>query len=416
MSQQETNNWRYLIHQYLTNKISREEFEYLLKHIEDQNGLVTLMPVFQDIWDETIDVSSEERKEWDAKFDIMMQKLKPGESPVIKPSKGRLRKMYRLAAASILLFMFGAGGYYLFSRIEKSETNSKYQIAATSPADVQPGSNGAILTLSDGRQIILDSTGNGTLATESTTHIVKKGGQVIYHASGSGADVNVNTPVTYNTMSTPMGKEYQLVLPDGSKVWLNAASSITFPTSFTGKERRVAITGEAYFEVMPLNIKNGKGTVPFIVSINPASHENTDIEVLGTHFNVNAYPDEDVIKTTLVEGAVRVRKGLESSVITPGQQAQMISNGGIKLIKNADVEEATAWKNGRFDFDNTKIEMIMRQVARWYNVEVIYKAKIDEHYTVNILRNIPVSNLLKYLEMSGGVRFEIDENKIIVTQ
>ena len=403
-----------MIHQYLTNKISREEFEYLLKHIEDQNDLVTLMPVFQDIWDETIDVSSEERKQWDAKFDIMMHELKPREGTVVKPFRRRFKKIYRLAAASILLFMFCAGGYYLFSRINKSETNSKHQIAATGPADVQPGSNGAVLTLSDGRQIILDSTGNGTLAIESNTNIIKKGGQVIYHASGS--DVDVNIPIAYNTMSTPRGKEYQLVLPDGSKVWLNAASSITFPTSFTGKERRVAITGEAYFEVMPLNVRNGKGTVPFIVTVNPASYKNTDIEVLGTHFNVNAYPDEETIKTTLIEGAVRVRKGLESSVLIPGQQAQMINNGGIKLIKDADVGEAIAWKNGRFDFHNMKIEMIMRQVARWYDVEIVYETKINERYTVNILRNIPVSNLLKYLEMSGGVRFEIDKNKIIVTQ
>lgn len=412
MSKLDTNDWRYLIQQYLDNKISRSEFEYLLKNIKSHTDLFDLTPVLKDKWDEPFEISPEDRNEWDAKFETMMQKVEPGESPVIIPPKSRFRKMYRLAAASVIFIMVCTVSYFLFFGINKQEKKSSHKLAKTGRVDLAPGSNGAVLTLSDGRQIVLDSAGNGTLAIESNTDIIKKGGQVIYHTSGA----DDNMPVAYNTMSTPKGKEYQLVLPDGSRVWLNAASSITFPTSFTGKERKVAITGEAYFEVMPINMKNGKGTVPFIVTINPASHENTDIEVLGTHFNVNAYPDEEAIKTTLIEGAVRVRKGLESSVITPGQQAQMINNGGIKLIKNANVEEAIAWKNGRFDFDNMKIEMIMRQVARWYNVDIVYEAEINERYTVNILRNIPVSNLLKYLEMSGGIRFEIDENKIIVTR
>ncbi|MEO6134839.1 MAG: FecR domain-containing protein [Ginsengibacter sp.] len=417
MSKLDTNNWQYLIQQYLDNKISREEFEYLLKNVESRNDLSDLMPVLKNKWDESFEISAADRIKWDAKFDTMMQEFATKESTEIKSiggsrkKKGSLKKIYRLAAASIILFIFCGGIYFLINNFNKQKRSDQV-LAKVVKADVQPGSNGAILILSDGKQIVLDSTGSGTLAIENNTHIIKKEGQVAYESSEKISDV----PLAFNTMITPRGKEYQLILPDGSKVWLNAASSITFPTAFTEKERKVSISGEAYFEVVHIDKHNGKGTVPFIVTINSNNGESTEIEVLGTHFNVNAYDDEMALKTTLLEGAVRVNKNLKTTFLNPGQQAQVFDNGEIKLIKNANVSEAVAWKNGRFDCSNMDIEMIMRQVARWYDVEIEYASKIKERYTVNMLRNIPVSNLLKFLELSGGVSFKIEGKKITVMQ
>lgn len=411
MSKLDTNNWQYLIQQYLDNKISRDEFEYLLKNIESRNDLSDLLPVLQSKWDESSEMSAGDKIEWDTKFETMMEELGTKESPVIKLPNSRFRKIYQLAAASIILFIILGGVYFLIYNFNKQEIPDQ-ALAKVVKADVEPGSNGAILILSDGKQIVLDSTGSGTLAIENNTHIIKKEGQVAYQSSEKIS----NVPVAFNTMVTPRGKEYQLILPDGSKVWLNAASSITFPTAFTEKERKVSISGEAYFEVVPMNKHNGKGTVPFLVTINSNNGESTEIEVLGTHFNVNAYDDEIALKTTLLEGAVRVNKGLKTSFLNPGQQAQVFDNGEIKLIRNANVSEAVAWKNGRFDCSNMDIEMIMRQVARWYDVEIEYASNIKERYTVNMLRNIPVSNLLKFLELSGGVSFKIEGKKITVMQ
>lgn len=411
MSKLDTNNWQYLIQQYLDNKISRDEFEFLLKNIENHHDLSNLMPVLKDKWEESFKISTEDQIKWEAKFDNMMKGFGTKESTKMKSFGGSLKKNYRLAAASIIFFILCGGIYFLIDNFSKQKMPGQ-ALAIVLKADVQPGSNGAILILSDGKKIVLDSTGSGTLAIENNTYIIKKEGQVTYQSLEKKYDV----PVAYNTMITPRGKEYQLILPDGSKVWLNAASSITFPTAFAAKERKVSITGEAYFEVVPIHKQNGKGKVPFIVTIHSNHGESTEIEVLGTQFNVNAYEDELAQKTTLIEGAVRVTRGLETSLLNPGQQARVFDNGEIKLIKNANMSEAVAWRNGRFDCSNMDIEMIMRQVARWYDVEILYDSKIKEQYTINILRNIPVSSLLKYLEYSGGVSFKIEGKKITVIQ
>jgi len=236
---------------------------------------------------------------------------------------------------------------------------------------------------------------NGALAEQQGSKIIKKGTQLIY--SGGGA----NTEVAFNTMSTPRGRQFQLVLADGSMVWLNAASSIRFPTAFTGKDRKVEVTGEVYFEVAKNPSK------PFKVMAN-----GTEIEVLGTHFNIDAY--DEVTKTTLLEGSVKINTQNKTSFLKPGQQAQIVAGGEIKTSNSVDVEQVMAWKNGRFVFEDADLQTIMSQVSRWYDVDVVYQDKMPKRsFTADISRNTNLSVFLKVLDVSG-IHFKIEGKKLLV--
>ena len=264
--------------------------------------------------------------------------------------------------------------------------------------DVSPGSDKAILTLADGSTIALDNAQNGTLAQQGNAKIIKLDGKLFYDQTNKNS-----AEVVYNTISTPKGGQYQLELPDGSLAWLNASSSIYFPTSFIEKERRVQVTGEAYFEVARNRNK------PFIVGIN-----NSEIQVLGTHFNINSYNDEDDMRTTLAEGSVKFVNGSTTSMLKPGQQSQLAKDGSVKVVNDVDVERVVAWKNGLFDFENAGIETVMRQLSRWYDVDVEYKGATDDLFIAEMPRKIKLSDALKALELTGKVRFDIEGRKIIV--
>lgn len=313
-------------------------------------------------------------------------------------AKSTIVPIKRIAVAAALLGIIILSTFLLLNRsrqqqLAKAETSShKFK------DDVAPGGNKATLTLADGSVILLDDAKNGTLAQQGSSKVIKLDGKVLYDLASQKTK-----QVFYNTISTPKGGQYQLELPDGSLVWLNASSSIHFPTSFVEKERRVEITGEAYFEVA----KNaGK---PFIVTVN-----NSEVQVLGTHFNINAYSDEDELRTTLLEGAVKFVDGINTSFLQPGQQSQLTKDRGLKVVNDVDVDEVIAWKNGRFNFDNAGIETIMRQFARWYDVEIEYKGKTDDIFVAEMSRNIKLSDALKALELTGRVKFEIDGKKIVV--
>lgn len=304
-----------------------------------------------------------------------------------------------IAAAAVLVLGFGL---YWWSGQEFSKIADQNTRQTAVLTDLPPGGNKAVLTLSDGSEIILDSAKNGNLGSQGNSEIIKsKTGELIYNA-GSGKAVNA---IVFNTVTTPKGGQYHIVLPDGSGVWLNAASSLKFPTSFTGKERRVEITGEVYFEVM----HNAK--MPFIVKIN-----ETEVAVLGTHFNVMAYPDEKTIKTTLLEGSVKVSRAGKSATLSPGQQASITNSlDNIRVLANVDTEKEMAWKNGYFQFENENLESIMRQVSRWYDVDVNYDGNMSkEHFTGRLPRNANVSKVLKILSLSG-VKFRIENKTINVT-
>jgi transmembrane sensor len=309
----------------------------------------------------------------------------------------------RAAAAAAIIFLSGAGIYLL--RKHKPEKRLVRTEKLTPPVshDIPPGGNKAKLTLADGSTISLDSLQNGDLARQGNAKIVKlKSGGLAYQVAASNKP-QATSLATYNILSTPPGGQYQLVLADGSKVWLNAASSLRFPTTFAGKERSVEITGEAYFEIK----KNAE--MPFRVKVRDA-----EVEVLGTSFNVMAYNNENAIKTTLLEGAVKVSKGNKSALLQPGQQAALNVSSSVINVRETDVEEAVAWKNGLFQFNSDDIGTIMRQLGRWYDVETGYEGKIpDWHFTGSIGRNIPLSKVLKMLEVND-FHFRIEGKKIIV--
>ena len=278
--------------------------------------------------------------------------------------------------------------------------------------DRTPGGNIAVLTLSDGSAIALDSAKNGIVAQQGNVKISKlSNGQLAYNGLHEKPTV-----VLYNTLTTPRGGQYKLVLPDGSIVWLNAASSIRYPTTFSGEERVVSITGEAYFEIAKNPSMPFKVNLPYPSGGRPegGGGEATQIEVLGTNFNVNTYTDENVQKTTLLEGSIRLFSKDAAQKLEPGQQAQVHKNGQLSVLNNADTEEAVAWKNGRFHFENADIETVMRQIARWYDVEIVFQGKIPtEKFEGEIPRNSNMSEVFKILELSN-VHFKVDDKKVTV--
>ncbi len=318
----------------------------------------------------------------------------PGGTVLVRP--GSFYRRWWAAAAAVLFLVFGL---WFYSR----ETSDVRRETAVGPKvqDIVPGGDKAVLTLADGRKVILDSAENGALTKQGNVTVIKlDGGRLAYQPSSSPSA----SALTYNTITTPRGGQYQLVLADGTQVWLNAASSLRFPTAFAGKERRVELTGEGYFEVAH------DAATPFHVQVN-----DMEVQVLGTHFNINSYSDEPFVKTTLLEGSVRVRSGTQEAVLKPGQQAQLqTTSHKLQTTNNVDVEQVMAWKNGLFVFNRADIETILRQAARWYDVDVEYRGKINETFSGGLPRSENISQLLKIFEATGKVNFIINGKKIMV--
>ncbi len=315
---------------------------------------------------------------------------------IMKKERGIVRQINwrKIAVAASIFLVVCLGSYVIFFNKNKHPEVVQSQ-EQRFKNDVDPGTYKARLRLADGREIVLDSTKMGELTTQGGTVVLNKDGQLVY-------EVNSKTnEIFYNTLTTAKGETYATVLADGSKVWLNSASSIKFPVAFNGNERRVEITGEAYFEVAKDASKK------FFVTGNGVT-----TEVLGTHFNVNTYTTEATIRVTLLEGSVKVSKGSSTGVLTPGQQAQVAND--IKVLTNIDLDEVMAWKNGRFYFENSSLETIMHQLERWYDIEVDYKSKIPHLFVAKIPRDVPVSELLKLLELTELVHFKIEGKKITV--
>lgn len=300
------------------------------------------------------------------------------------------------AAAAVVLMVLSVGGYF-YAQNRSIETENRLSV---NTHDVDPGGNKATLTLADGSKISLTDANNGELAKQSGVKISKsKNGELVYSVIASDA-----TPLAYNTISTPKGGVYQVNLPDGTKVWLNAASSIKFPTTFAQlSQRKVELEGEAYFEVA----KNKK--VPFVVSTG-----GQQVQVLGTHFNISSYSDEGELKTTLLEGSVKVIAA-NTIVLKPGQQSNLKRNGSGDLkVSTANITQVMAWKNGFFHFEKENLHEVMRQLSRWYDIEVIYEVdRHDDEFMGDIPRGIKLSEALKILSFEG-TQFRIEGHKLIV--
>ncbi|MDE1193447.1 MAG: FecR family protein [Arachidicoccus sp.] len=309
----------------------------------------------------------------------------------------RLRKQISFYAAAILFLFFVCSGIWFWHNKQATQQLGDNLIGQ----DKKPGYSGAVLTLANGQQIILDSSGIIPINIQGTTQIVKNGGKICY-----SPNAQKSSSVAYNTLSTPKAREFEVLLPDGSHVWLNAASSLRYPTAFKGNNRQVELTGEAYFEVAH------NATKPFIVKV-----RDMEVKVLGTHFNINAYSDEPSINTTLLEGSVNISTHSFSQMLKPGWQAKISnsnSNSNISIDKDIDVNEATAWKNEKFIFKDANLQDIMRQISRWYNVEIVYNGDItNEMFNGVIDRKANLSRILKVLEL-GGVHFKLKENKLFV--
>lgn len=318
-----------------------------------------------------------------------------------RDSREKLRgKVFRLppaaAVAASVILLLALGAWFFFFR----ETTDQQPITRQQPIDINPGTYKARLTLADGRTIVLDSAASGELAKQGNTSVINKDGQIIYNS-----DPGVNSQgELYNTLSTTYGETYSTVLADGSKVWLNSASSIKFPVAFAGNERRVEITGEAYFEIAKDPAKK------FIVSSG-----NLVTEVFGTHFNINSYEDEAGTKVTLFEGSVRVTESTshDSRLLKPGQQTQVTANR-LSVTNDVNTNEVIAWKEGLFHFESTDLKTILRQFARWYNIEIIYQVPVsNEKFFIIMGRNTTLSNVLKSLQ-ANEIKFRIEGRKLFV--
>lgn len=317
-----------------------------------------------------------------------------------KPSTvARRMNWIRMAVAASVLIAISIGAFFVFNQknIEPSSI-----VKNQPPIDIKaPAINRAMITLANGQKIFLDSAGNGSLAMQGNVQVVKLANGQIGYQVGEG---KVTTEIIYNTLSNPRGsKVISMVLSDGSRVWLNAGSSLTYPVAFAGKERKVSITGEAYFEIAHDAFK------PFYVSKGAMN-----VRVLGTHFNINCYEDEDAIKVTLLEGLVNVTVLGQSAKLKPGEQARINASHQVQTARDVNIDEVMAWKNGLFSFDEVGIKEVMRQLARWYDVDVMYEGIIPQQkFGGDIQRTLSLSQVLEVLEKSG-VRFRTEERKIIV--
>jgi ferric-dicitrate binding protein FerR (iron transport regulator) len=400
-----------LLEDYRNGKMNAEQraaFEQLLHSMESEEALQQMV---DGSLEQVEPVSAEETQEY------LYERIK--ENYIKGKPAARvhfLRKRWLRYAAAIILI---AGIAYFW----KNNTGKEHTVASTNKpvsTDVAPGRDGAILTLADGRRLVLDSLRNGIIATQNGAQVVLNNGALTYDQNG-----DVASEIAYNTMHTPKGRQFQLVLPDGTKVWLNAASSIKYPTVFTGETRSVEIDGEAYFEVA----KNAG--MPFIVKIDDAN----EVEVLGTHFNINSYDDEAAVKTTLLEGSVRVVKretenGKQSAignrqsanpsqtalavVLKPGEQAVMAPHSPLTTNHSPDLNQVMAWKNGLFNFNGYDIKAVMREIGRWYDLDIVYEAEPEpEEVMGELQRNLTLSQVMKILQKIH-VKYRIEGRQLIV--
>jgi len=403
---------RYLLDQLTNNEITRAEFDELFAMVNrgeyEEDIKALLIGGLSN--DPLPEVMARERLNAVLNDIIMAQ---PHEQD---RTEARVRKMIfwkRLAAAAAIVLLIGTAIWFGVMRTPKTDlvTNTP-KATLTNIKDIAPGGNKTILTLGDNSTIVLDDAANGQLAQEGSSKVNKtKDGELKYQL----ATVNKQLPIVYNKLATPRGGQYQLVLPDGSKVWLNAAASIKFPTAFAGNERRVEITGEVYFEVAKDPSK------PFRVAI----PQGATVEVLGTHFNINAYDDEPAEKITLIEGRVKVNSAIpdksgqagnrQSAILEPGQQAILSQTSHESQIIQVQTDDVLAWKNGLFHFENVDIKAVMRQLSRWYDIDVEYKGAINtEPLFIEVPRNTTLLEVLKVLETTANLKLKLEGKKVTV--
>lgn len=388
-----------LLNKYLDRKCTADEIRELLAYFEDPQRKDELQGILHRYFEQAPQKESTE-EELAEKY---IEELRPVLMAKIREEgSGYNRPLWlKLAAAAAVFLCLSAGLYFLLP--SKSEPEKVIAPVIAGHNDVSPGGNKAVLILANGSKIILNDVKEGELVRQNGVSIIKtKNGQIINSLVSSPGETSKEA---YNTISTPKGGQYQVVLPDGSRVWLNAASSLRYPAVFMGRSRVVELTGEAYFEI-------SKDTArPFKVNVSGQS-----VEVLGTHFNINAYEDEQVMKTTLLEGSVRIRYKAMTALLKPGDQARVTPalSSPLQIRKGVDTEEAVAWKEGYFQFNHANIQEVMRQLSRWYDISVSYEGKPPEkEFGGAIQKDLSLSKVLKILEKSD-MHFKIRGKEVLV--
>jgi ferric-dicitrate binding protein FerR (iron transport regulator) len=404
-----TNNSQlpYLVRQYLDDTCTPEELAEFWRLIGDLKEESPMQEALQHLWQQSKAGNDTPAIGWDQVLQKIYDKASPAQEEQTPIIPLRKRPVIRWAAAAALVLSLGAGGYWFFSR-----TSGSTKVVTTKTVqDIQaPQTNRATITLANGKTIYLDSAANGSLATQHNVQLVKLAdGQIAYKGAAH--------ELVYNTLTNPRGsKVIDMTLSDGSRIWLNAGSSITYPVTFVGNERNVAINGEVYFEVAPLTPKGGQKKVPFVVNILPTGRSGGRVEVLGTHFNINAYDDEPDVKVTLLEGAVNVGNNMGLVNIKPGEQATISTNLLPHTSGNINLEQVMAWKNGLFSFTGADLTTVMRQLARWYDIQVKYEGQIPARkFSGEITHDLTLSQLMNGLQ-SLGIQFRIEGRTMIVQQ
>jgi ferric-dicitrate binding protein FerR (iron transport regulator) len=379
---QEKDHYQQLLRRYLNNTCTPQEAEELLDYLEQDASARLLLEEMQASFTWVADEAPVEPAPWSERVrQQLLAKIQP-----VKVVPFYKRWLPKVAAAALLLICAGMVWRYYLHTKDVAPANTPSKILAQH--DQPPGGNRAVLTLANGSTILLDSTAGGAIPAQGATKVIRVNGQLIYQANGTNAPA-----ISYNTVTTPRGGQYKIALPDGTLVWLNAASSLRFPTAFTGNERVVTLNGEGYFEVA-----HQRNNMPFKVQLSDGA-----VEVLGTHFNIMAYYDEGRVKTTLLEGAVNVVHGARKARLSPGQQAswETAANSSIQ-VNNTNTEEAIAWKEGYFQFNRARLEDVMRQLQRWYNVEVRYEGGASQReFWGKIPRSASLNEAIKILELSN---------------
>ncbi|MDI3320572.1 FecR family protein [Pinibacter soli] len=389
----------HLFRRYINDEATAAELQELLDIIKETPGNELADSPARELWQQLQTDQQDYSVDWNVMYSSITAESKTPVLPLHTYQKKSSRSRKWLAVSGVAaMLLISAGIYFLYNKKETPDV--AVQLKSKFGNDVAPGGDKAMLTLADGSAIVLDSANNGLVAKQGNSKIEKPGnGQLVYNTEKS-TDI---AAIQYNTLTTPRGGQYRIVLPDGTKVWLNAASYLKFPTAFTGDKRNVELKGEAYFEVAQ------NAEQPFEVAVN-----NMQVQVLGTSFNINCYDDESSIKTSLIEGKVKVVSENNASILAPGHEAIMNKNTNDIKVAAADVEDAIAWKNNVFSFQNADIPTIMRQIARWYDVEISYEGKVPtEKFVGEVSRNSNVSEVLKILELNK-VHFKIDGKKITV--
>lgn len=386
-----------LFEKYILNECTNEEKRQLMAFIEQPEN----EDAVKNMIDDYIARSHGEEELNSEKASLIMRRIfQRGDNTAISlpHRKNRLFFLWRVAA----VILFAVVGVYSWKYYQGDKQHLEDSTTAKTEAKpaVVPGGNYATLKRSNGTVFLLDSLKDGSIS-QGNTRIEKKNGMLIYSVA---EDKNLRADqIIYNTLSTPAGGQYQVLLPDGSKVWLNAASSLYFPSAFKSDIREVSIQGEAYFEVAHDNRR------PFHVKV-----EDMVVKVLGTHFNINAYKDDDNIRTSLLEGSIRITTGNTSKLLQPGQQGILKTGNGALDVKDADMDHVIAWKNGLFDFSGSDFYTIMHQISRWYNVDIEFAGQVpNRDFEGKISRKAQLSEILQILELQN-LKFEVTGGKIIV--